>query len=300
MSVPQPPTRRGVHQALAEAPPPTSGEVRLGHTLPLRVELLRQVLRRRTQVVAGLLTLLPVVLAIAFEIGGAPAPDNGPNPLVPFATHGAANFTLFIEFATQGFLMVVVVSLFAGDTVAGEANWSSLRYLLTAPVPRSRLLRQKLIVALGLAAAANVWLAAVTYLVGGLFFGWAPALTPTGAGIGGWDALGRLAVVIGFALTQAVLVAGFAFLFSVLTDAPLGAVGGAVLLMVISTILDSITALDPYRQYLPSHYLFAWLDALNTTILWDNMIRGAGLALCYAALSWAAAWWFFQRKDITS
>ena len=70
--------------------------------------------------------------------------------------------------------------------------------------------------------------------------------------------------------------------------------------MVISTILDEITALDPYRQYLPSHFLFAWMDALNPTILWDNMIRGAGLALCYAAICWGAAWWSFQRKDITS
>ena len=51
--------------------------------------------------------------------------------------------------------------------------------------------------------------------------------------------------MICYASVQSLLVAALAFLLSVLTDAPLGAVGGAVLLVVVSNILDSITALDP-------------------------------------------------------
>jgi ABC-2 type transport system permease protein len=37
-------------------------------------------------------------------------------------------------------------------------------------------------------------------------------------------------------------------LFSVTTDAPLGAVGGAVLVSILSEILDSITALGGLRE----------------------------------------------------
>jgi len=68
-----------------------------------------------------------------------------------------------------------MVALFAGDTVAARRAVSSLRYLLVTPIPRSRLLRQKLIVALGLSAAALVLLrrgAAVR--VGGLRLGPGP------------------------------------------------------------------------------------------------------------------------------
>ena len=54
---------------------------------------------------------------------------------------------VFTLFASTSFLLVVIVALFAGDTVPSEASWSSLRYLLAAPVRRERLLRQKLIVA---------------------------------------------------------------------------------------------------------------------------------------------------------
>lgn len=295
------PTHRGVHDRLMEVPPPGSArEADPRKTLPLRTEWTRQILRRRTQVVAGLLTVLPLLVALAFKIGGAPAADRRGPELVSVANHGAANFTLFVEFAAQGFLMVVVVALFCGDTIAGEANWSSLRYLLTAPVPRWRLLKQKLIVALGLSVAANLWLPLASYGIGGLFFGWAPARTPLGATFHGWAAFDRLAIVVGYACIQAILVASLAFLMSVLTDAPLGAVGGAVLLIVVSNILDQITALDPYRKFLPTHFQYSWLDALSAPVGWDDMIRGTGVVMVFSAVFLGLAWWYFERKDITS
>ena len=45
--------------------------------------------------------------------------------------------------------------------------------------------------------------------------------------------------------------AALALLLSVSTDAPLGAVGGAVLVSILSQILDQITALEGLRDYLP-------------------------------------------------
>ena len=69
-------------------------------------------------------------------------------------------------FVSAGFLLVVPVALFCGDTVASEASWSSLRYLLAAPVPRARLLWSKLVVALGLSLAAMVLLPLVALAVG--------------------------------------------------------------------------------------------------------------------------------------
>jgi ABC-2 type transport system permease protein len=72
------------------------------------------------------------------------------------------------------------------------------------------------------------------------------------------------------------------------------------MLVVVSNILDQITALDPYRHYLPTHFQYAWVDTLSSPIRWDDMIRGTGLALVYAALFLGYAWLRFDRKDITS
>jgi ABC-2 type transport system permease protein len=283
---------------------------RAGRTLRVRVELVRQIRRRRTQLTALVLLILPVIIALAFQVssgtdssggdgGGGPGRAGGP-ALVTLATTGATNFALFTEFASVGFLLVVIVALFCGDTVASEASWASLRYLLAIPVPRARLLRQKLIVALGLSFAANLLLPAWAYLVGGVFFGWAPGQSPLGGTFTTGVALQRLAVVVLYVSLQLLLVASLAFMLSVLTDAPLGAVGGATMLVVVSNILDSITALDPYRRFLPTHFQYSWLDALGQNIVWDDMMRGTGVVLVYSAVFFALAWWRFQEKDILS
>lgn len=297
------PTRRGVHERLAAlgpvaAPPPFNPR----RTLPLKVEFVRQLRRRRTQLTLLILLVLPIIVALAFKVGGN-GRSNGSSSssaLVALATKGAGNFTMFTEFASVGFLLVVIVALFCGDTVASEASWSSLRYLLAAPVPRARLLRQKLIVALTLSFGANLVLPVWSYVVGGVFFGWAPARSPISGTFTTAESIQRLAIVVGYACLQSLVVAGLAYLLSVLSDAPLAAVGGATLLVVVSNILDSITALDPYRRYLPTHFQYSWLDALGPTVNWDDMLRGTGLVLIYAAVFFGVAWARFERKDITS
>jgi ABC-2 type transport system permease protein len=292
-----------VHDRLGALPPLTRTaqppDFRPGRTMPLRVEFARQFRRRRTQLIGGFLLLLPILMALAFEIGGSDSTQGGA-ALVDLATDGAGNFALFAEFASVGFLLVVIVAMFCGDTIASEASWSSLRYLLALPVPRARLLRQKLIVALTLSLGVNLLLPGWAYLVGGAFFGWAPARSPFGGSFSYHETAIRLLIVAGYACGQAVLVAALAFLFTVLTDAPLAAVGGATFLVVVSNILDSITALDPYRVVLPTHFQYSWLDALTPSISWDDMIRGTALAAIYSAVLFTAAWIRFARKDITS
>jgi ABC-2 type transport system permease protein len=291
-------TRRGIHDRLTQLDAGHAPDFVPSRTLRLNVEFARQLRRRRSQVAFGLLLLLPIIMAVAFEVGGSSGSDAP--QLVGLATSGAFNFALFAEFAAVGFLLVVVVALFCGDTVASEASWASLRYLLAQPVPRSRLLRQKLIVAGALCVAANVVLPVWSFVVGGLFFGWAPARSPVGGSFSSGASTLRLLIIVVYVCIQLLVFASLAFLLSVSVDNPLGAVGGAVMLAVISSILDEITALDPYRHYLPTHFNDAWVDTLSSPIRWDDMIRGSGLALVYAAIFLGWAWLRFDRKDVTS
>jgi ABC-2 type transport system permease protein len=86
----------------------------------------------------------------------------------------------------------------------------------------------------------------------------------------------------------------------VLTDAALGAVGGAVLLWILSGILDQITALGAIRDFLPTHFSDAWLGLLSTPMQTDDVVKGSISAVCYATVFWALAFYRFTRKDITS
>lgn len=272
---------------------------RPGRTLRLRVELVRQLRRRRTQLTLGFLVLLPFILLVAFELG-SDGSDNRSGTLVDLATTSGANFTIFGLFAATGFLLVVVVALFFGDTVASEASWSSLRYLLAAPVPRSRLLSQKAIVSALLSLLALFLLPAVSLGVGVVFYGAEAALSPTGEATPFGTSVSRIAMAVLYLAVHLSWVAMLALLLSVTTDAPLGAVGGTVLLSILSQILDSITALGDLRSYLPTHYAYAWADLLGGDIVWAEMIRGAFSAVCYAAVFGVLAWRRFTTKDITS
>ncbi|MDV9175151.1 ABC transporter permease [Streptomyces sp. W16] len=284
---------------LAEPVEVASG-YRAGRTLPLRVELVRQLKRRRTLVMGGILAALPFVLVAAFAIGGTPGGRNTQVTLMDTATSSGANFAAVNLFVSAGFLLVVPVALFCGDTVASEASWSSLRYLLAAPVPRARLLWSKLVVGLGLSLGAMVLLPLVALAVGTAAYGWGPLELPTGGTIGAGTAAQRLLVVVAYIFVSQLVTAGLAFWLSTKTDAPLGAVGGAVGLTIVGNVLDAVTALGHWRDFLPAHWQFAWADAVQPHPEWSGMIQGTAVSVTYAIVLFALAFRGFARKDIVS
>jgi ABC-2 type transport system permease protein len=95
-------------------------------------------------------------------------------------------------------------------------------------------------------------------------------------------------------------VAGLALLLSVSTDAPLGAVGGAVMASILSQILETIEALGDLRDYLPTRFNSAWADLLASPIDWSHLASGAFSGVAYATAFGLAASHRFATKDITS
>lgn len=163
--------------------------------LPLAAEIARQVRRRRTIGIFIVLAVLPLVLLLAFWLGNDSS-ETGERGFVDLAQDSGANLVIFTLFASTSFLLIVIVALFAGDTVPSEASWASLRYLLAAPVRRERLLRQKLIVATLSSLVALVFLPAWTLVVGGIAYGWGPYVGPTGTQIGWPEFAGRLGAMV--------------------------------------------------------------------------------------------------------
>jgi ABC-2 type transport system permease protein len=147
---------------------------------------------------------------------------------------------------------------------------------------------------------AFIFLPVWTLAVGGIAYGWGPYVGPTGIQIGWPDFAGRLMIITGYLLLEMSVVGAFAFMLGVITDAPLAAVGGAVLLMILCAILDSITALGSIRDGLPGHYAYAWRDALAPTVNYSDMITGALWSIGYSIIAVWFAFWYFLRKDITS
>jgi ABC-2 type transport system permease protein len=283
---------------------PTTGATagfRPAATLSFGVEFRRQFSRRRTQYGLGAMVLLPVILLIAFQFGSptAPTATRGVS-LIDLATAGGPNFAAFVFFASATFLLVVMVALCCGDTVASEASWGSLRYLLAAPVPRSRLLVRKLTVGL-LSTAISIVVLLVSAVIGGtLVYGWHALRMPTGAQVDAWPSMLLLAGAAAYLMVHLLMVGSLGFLLSVRTDQPLLAVGGAVMLYIVSNILDLVPALENIRPVLPTAYNQAWLGFFSSPVQVDDMAKGAISALVYATVFLTLAWRTFQRKDIVS
>jgi ABC-2 type transport system permease protein len=136
---------------------------------------------------------------------------------------------------------------------------------------------------------------------GTALYGWHPLRLPGSLiDLPAGTALVRLGIALAYILITLLFVAGLAFLLSVSTDSPLGAVGGAVGLAIISSILDVVTALGRFREILPTHWQYSWLSALQPQVSWHPMIEGAVVSASYAVVLLALAFRRFRHKDIVS
>src|SRR6266487_5846766 len=142
------------------APRPVRAHLRL-----FRAELRLVFRRRRNLLLLAVAAVFPLVIGIALRLA-SPRPEGGNGAGVAFFNQLAGNgvFLTFIALSTLLVLILpVVVAVVAGDSVAGEAGYGTLRYLLTVPAGRTRLLAVKYvgIIAFALSATAVVTVAAV-------------------------------------------------------------------------------------------------------------------------------------------
>lgn len=267
-------------------------------------ELVRQLRRRRTVLGLAGTAAVPALIAVALVVtgdsgGGGGGGDGDPTGLFRFATASGANFALVSVAAMSPFLLMTVVALFTGDTVSSEASWGSLRYLLARPVPRSRLLGRKFAVGVALSLVAVLIVPVSGLIAGTIAFGWGGVQTPFGS-LTIDVALVRLLAITAYVAWSAAWVAALAFLLSTVTDAPVGAVAGTIVIVIVVQILDAITALGSLREWLPVHESIAWLGLLATPARADELSRGVLLQVPYVAVFLSLAFWRFRRRDILS
>ncbi len=273
-------------------------------TLSIRVEMIRQVRRRRTAVALAIVIALPLLVALAVLFG--PSSDGGGGladgdfDVFGLMASGPWNFALSGLFFSSAFLLVIISAMFLGDTVASEASLGTMRYLLVAPVPRRRFLFVKMVVGLLLTLLVLVVLVFASLLIGLIAFGTGTLESPLSGTLGAGESSVRLAVITGYIAVTLLVPAGIAFLASVSTDIPLGAVGAAVITVIFANILDAIDALGSLRRFLPANYASAWSDALGVGIEWNEMAVGLAYNVGVFAVLVGIAVLRFERKDILS
>jgi len=250
--------------------------------------------RRRNQVGLGILVAVPVIMAIAIQASGSTASLLGllsaNGILVPLGA-------LTVEIA---FFLPLAIALVAGDAVAGEANVGTLRYLLTVPVTRTRLLAVKF-AGIALGALVAVALIAVVGLIAGVaILGAGPMTTLSGSELSFVESLGRLAIALGYASLAMAAIGAIGLLISTLTESPVVATISLMALVIISWILEALEQVSFLHPYLPTHHLSAFTGVLFDPVQWGDMATGAAYYGAVIVIFWLAAWAHFSSKDITS
>ncbi len=257
--------------------------------------------RRRNQLMLLALVAIPVIIGVAVKLTTDPDPgaDESAGLLGDITNNG-----IFVSFTA---LVVVIpvclpmaVSVVVGESIAGEAGTGTLRYLLTVPVSRTRLLLVKF-------AAAAVWclVTASAVAVAGLVTGFAlfPAgrvtlLSGTQTSLAG--GIGRLALVVCYAALMMLAIAAIGLFISTLTEVPIAAMAAVLSVAVLIQVLVAVPQLHALRPWLISNYLLRFADVLRDPLSLSGLVPGVRAALSYLVLFGLLAWSRLSTKDISS
>jgi ABC-2 type transport system permease protein len=265
----------------------------------LRSELRLIAGRRRNRAGVLVLASVPILIAVALRASGPDSGDGGPGLLSAVTNNGifVALTALSVEMAL--FLPLAVAAL-SGDTIAGEANLGTLRYLLTVPVDRTRLLLAKY-ASLVLGALFGVVVVAGTgVLVGGALLGLGPTTLLSGTQVGLPEALARLGIAVLYLAGGLAGLAAIGLFISTLTEQPIAAMIAVTVASTAMWIMDGIPQLDWLHPWLLVHRWSAFADAFRDPVFWDTMRTGLLVAAGYVVVFVGLAWARFANKDITS
>ena len=136
----------------------------------LRSELRLIFLRRRNLAGLGVLAGVRVLIAVAVRLS-SPGRDSGGPDFFSWITENGLFVSLASLTLELGLFLPLAVAAISGDSIAGEANIGTLRYLLTVPVSRTRLLAVKYAAIVVFAFAATLTVSVTGMVMGLLLFG---------------------------------------------------------------------------------------------------------------------------------
>jgi ABC-2 type transport system permease protein len=278
----------------------------------IAVELSKQLRRPRSWVTLAALAALSGVLTLVIGVSQARTSERvGDWGSVVTNTSGLT-LPLIALSATLLFLLPLAVAIFAGEPVAGEASWGSLRYLLARPVRRWRVLLAKAAVAALYSAVAVAVVVGVALLTGAVAFGLRSLTvldlqhtTPfvvASAKFAPLSALGRLALASGYVIWMLSSTFAFALLLSTLTDRPFSAVAGGVGLGLFSRALDNVPGLHALGPWLPvtDSSTTLWTGFFTRPMHTPGLVHAVLVQAGYTAVFLTVAVLRFNRSDVLS
>jgi len=267
--------------------------------------------RRRNQLLLGVVALFPLLIGIGLKVAAPNSPGGGGGGPGVGGPSGAgqlfnqlAGNGVFLTFIALALLLVLVlplaVAVISGDSVAGEAGYGTLRYLLAVPAGRTRLLVVKYLAIVVFAVAATFIVTVVALVTGIALFPHGPVTLLSGNTVSLTDGLWRVLLVTLYTCAAMAAVGAIGLAISTFTEHAIGAIAAITILVVGSEVVDQVPQFAAAGPYLPTHW-WAYFDSflrmpMDTTSIWHGLLSFA----VYAGVFFLIAWARFTSADVTS
>jgi ABC-2 type transport system permease protein len=253
--------------------------------------------RRRTQAMLAALMAVPVVITLVVRFAGGP--DNGEGPsFLSQITHNGVFAVLAGLTVTLPFFLPMAVAVVAGDSISGEASLGTMRYLLTRPAGRSRLLASKAVTVGAFCLAATLVVALAGLITGAIVFPVGRITTLSGDTLPLAQGMMRISLAAVLISASLVGLAAIGLFISTITDVPVGAMAGTLGVFILIGVLDALPQTAHVHPWLFTDHWLSYSDVMRTHIQWDGIVRNLGLQGLYAVVFGSLAWARFTTKDV--
>jgi ABC-2 type transport system permease protein len=197
-----------------------------------------------------------------------------------------------------------LVTLGAGDQLAGEASAGTFRLLLTRPASRSRILLTKYATTLLYALALVVFMALLTVGLGVTLFGTGDLIVIGREFVMIPESEVPWRILVSFALATWGMwtVASLAFLFSSLVENGIGPLVGTMAVIIVFFVISNVPVeiFSSVKPYLFTTYLDLWQKVFADPVPWDEILHSVCVLGAFSVGFYAVTWYIFLRKDILS
>ena len=277
--------------------------------LPIvRFEILKTFLKWRTYIGFVAVVVVVPLVQVAMKLEG--------NVLARSVTQGLGQEFImvgnllngyFVTHFIMNFLWVHVpflITLGAGDQLAGEATGGTFRLMLIRPASRTRILCAKYLTTLLYTFTLVAFLGLLSVGLGLALFGTGDLIVPGQSLviIPKSEVPWRLIVAFCCAVWGMFCVASLAFLFSSLVENAIGPIIGTMAVIIVLYVVSNVPVdlFTGIRPYVFTSYLNLWQTMLQEPIPWGETAKSAAVLGAFSIGFFATTWYIFVKKDILS
>jgi ABC-2 type transport system permease protein len=273
----------------------------------LQAEIIKSFSRPRSYIGLGAIVMLTALIDLAFWFSGKEYIGLLFQSFDPvFRLEGNivnGNLICFIILQTLIIHLPLLVALITGDLLSGESAMGTMRYVLTRPISRARLVLVKWLTAVLYCLAILLLLGLSAYFASLVIFGTGDLMVLNSDGLvilRSTDLPWRFAFAFGYALLSLITIASLSLMFSAFANNSIGPIVLTMVVVITFTIISSfeMSFFNPVLPLLFTNHMMLWRKFFADPVPFMEIARSAGVLLLHIVAFVSITLYHFRKKDI--